>query len=73
MIGDFGGGTSDFSILSLQPPGPAHDGGITILGNDGLAIGGDAFDRLIVRNAVAPQLGQGLRVPVAAGQGAADA
>ncbi|MEQ1870800.1 MAG: Hsp70 family protein [Vicinamibacterales bacterium] len=58
LIGDFGGGTSDFSILSLQPPAAAR-GGITILGNDGLAIGGDAFDRLIVRNAVAPQLGKG--------------
>ena len=30
-----------------------------ILGNDGVAIAGDAFDRLIVRHAVAPQLGKG--------------
>lgn len=59
LIGDFGGGTSDFSILLLLPPTPGRAAGITILGNDGLAIGGDAFDRLIVRNAVAPQLGKG--------------
>ena len=59
LIGDFGGGTSDFSILALQPPSVAGSEGIRILGNDGVAIAGDAFDRLIVRNAVAPQLGKG--------------
>lgn len=59
LIGDFGGGTSDFSVLALQPPGEARADGIRILGNDGLALGGDAFDRVIVRHAVAPQLGKG--------------
>ena len=68
LIGDFGGGTSDFSILALQPLSAvaqrakvegAAGGGITILGSDGLAIGGDRFDQLIVRHAVAPQLGKG--------------
>lgn len=59
LIGDFGGGTSDFSILALQPPAHGEGSGVAILGNDGLAIGGDAFDRLIVRHAVAPQLGKG--------------
>jgi hypothetical chaperone protein len=59
LIGDFGGGTSDFSILSLRPSTADGIPGITILGNDGLAIGGDAFDRVIVRHAVAPQLGKG--------------
>jgi len=59
LIGDFGGGTSDFCVLALQPLSAQRDGGITILGSDGLAIGGDRFDQLIVRHAVAPQLGQG--------------
>lgn len=58
LIGDFGGGTSDFSVLALEPPTPSGRG-ITILGNDGVAIAGDAFDRTIVRHAVAPQLGKG--------------
>lgn len=58
LIGDFGGGTSDFSILALQPLSAGADG-ISILGSDGLAIGGDRFDQLIVRHAVAPQLGHG--------------
>ena len=59
LIGDFGGGTSDFSILALQPPSVMAGRGVTILGNDGVAIAGDAFDRAIVRHAVAPQLGKG--------------
>lgn len=59
LIGDFGGGTSDFSILSMQPPSVTGSDAITILGNDGLAIGGDRFDQLIVRHAVSPQLGKG--------------
>jgi hypothetical chaperone protein len=57
LIGDFGGGTSDFSLLSLEPSG-GPTGGVTILGNDGIAVAGDAFDRAIVRHAVAPQLGK---------------
>ncbi|MEO8680411.1 MAG: Hsp70 family protein [Vicinamibacterales bacterium] len=59
LIGDFGGGTSDFSILALEPAIAAGSNGIAILGNDGVAIAGDAFDRLIVQHAVAPQLGKG--------------
>ncbi len=59
LIGDFGGGTSDFSLLALEPPSATPGAGITILGNDGVAIAGDAFDRAIVRHAVAPQLGKG--------------
>ena len=59
LIGDFGGGTSDFSILLLQPPTVTGAEGISILGSDGLAIGGDRFDQLIVKHAVAPQLGKG--------------
>jgi hypothetical chaperone protein len=59
LIGDFGGGTSDFSLLALEPATPGKASGVTILGNDGVAIAGDAFDRAIVRHAVAPQLGKG--------------
>lgn len=58
LIGDFGGGTSDFSLLALEPPAAGRHG-VTILGNDGIAVAGDAFDRAIVRHAVAPQLGKG--------------
>ena len=58
LVGDFGGGTSDFSIL---PVGPSVRTQVSreILGNDGVAIAGDAFDRQIVRHLVAPALGFG--------------
>jgi hypothetical chaperone protein len=59
LIADFGGGTSDFSLLSLAPNDSTQTGRIDILGNDGLAFAGDVFDRAIVRHAVAPRLGQG--------------
>jgi hypothetical chaperone protein len=60
LIGDFGGGTSDFSILRVGPTVRRH--GRTradIVGTDGVAIAGDAFDRQIIRNLVAPRLGKG--------------
>ncbi len=60
LIGDFGGGTSDFSVLRVGPTerrrGRARDG---ILGTDGVAVAGDAFDRQIIRKLVAPRLGMG--------------
>jgi hypothetical chaperone protein len=60
LIGDFGGGTSDFSILHVGPGVRAR--GRTkkdIIGTDGVALAGDSFDRKIIRNLVAPRLGKG--------------
>lgn len=60
LIADFGGGTSDFCLLHVGPGARVErgeDGGI--LGTEGVAIAGDAFDARIVRNAVAPELGYG--------------
>jgi len=59
LVGDFGGGTSDFSILPVGPGLRDGAGKREILGNDGVAIAGDAFDRQIVRHLVAPALGFG--------------
>jgi hypothetical chaperone protein len=60
LIGDFGGGTSDFSILRVGPSqrrrGRDRE---DIVGTDGVAIAGDAFDRQIIRKLVAPRLGLG--------------
>ncbi len=60
LVADFGGGTSDFSIVRLRPPSaaPSHER-YQILANDGVAIAGDAFDGEIVRRLVAPELGRG--------------
>ena len=53
VIGDFGGGTSDFSLLRVGPRTRS------ILGTEGVALAGDAFDSRMVRNLVSPMLGLG--------------
>jgi hypothetical chaperone protein len=52
LIGDFGGGTSDFSLLRLGPGGQRE-----VLGTSGLPFAGDAFDARLVRKLVSPALG----------------
>ncbi len=56
LIGDFGGGTSDFSILRFEP---GRQGGVTPLGHAGIGIAGDVFDFRIIDRAIAPLLGKG--------------
>src|SRR5687768_8947499 len=69
LVGDFGGGTSDFSILPVGPGARASASrSREILGNDGVAIAGDAFDRQIVRHLVAPALGYGSEYQAAPGK-----
>lgn len=60
MIGDFGGGTSDFSLLRVGP-GVRRQGSNSrpVLGNEGLSLAGDAFDARIIRHLVSPALGAG--------------
>jgi len=58
LIADFGGGTSDFSLIRLQPgsaTGQKHE----IVATSGVPIGGDTFDASIVRHLVSPMLGLG--------------
>ncbi len=52
LIGDFGGGTSDFSLLRVGGEKTRK-----VLGNSGLGFAGDAFDARIVRRLVSPSLG----------------
>lgn len=60
LIGDFGGGTSDFCLVRLGPTARrAGDRRDTILGVDGVPIAGGTFDGRIVRAVVAPRLGLG--------------
>lgn len=58
LIGDFGGGTSDFSLLRVGP-GIVNAGRTDrdLLGNAGVGVAGDAFDAQIVRHLVSPTLG----------------
>ena len=58
LIGDFGGGTSDFSLVQVGPNvrqrgRKAQD----LLGNSGVGLAGDAFDARIIRKLVSPALG----------------
>ena len=51
LVGDFGGGTTDFSLLRMV-------GGTTeVLGTTGVGLAGDSFDANIVRYLVSPALG----------------
>jgi hypothetical chaperone protein len=63
LIGDFGGGTSDFSLVQVGPTiqrrGRTPD---DLLGNAGVGIAGDAFDAKIVRKLVSPALGAGTQL-----------
>jgi hypothetical chaperone protein len=59
LIGDFGGGTSDFSVLHLVPG--AQRAQAEVLGTSGVGVAGDAFDAKLVRERVAPALGRGTR------------
>lgn len=56
LVGDFGGGTSDFSILHFKvaPTGISAEA----LGHSGLGIAGDTFDYRIIDNVVSPRLGK---------------
>jgi hypothetical chaperone protein len=58
LVADFGGGTSDFSLLPVGPSYRNSKERRRILGNDGVGLAGDAFDAKIVRHLVSPLLGQ---------------
>ena len=57
LVADFGGGTSDFSIMRFS----RHDGRLKAepLAHSGVGIAGDTFDYRIVDHVVAPRLGKG--------------
>jgi hypothetical chaperone protein len=57
MVADFGGGTSDFSIVRFRRErGEVRS---AALANSGAPVAGDAFDYRIIDNLVSPELGKG--------------
>src|SRR5215813_7000526 len=58
LIGDFGGGTSDFTLTQLGPSRKASSEN-PVIGTSGVAIAGDTFDSRIMMQLVAPKLGLG--------------
>jgi hypothetical chaperone protein len=59
LIGDFGGGTSDFSLLRFCPSAHRHEERTELLATSGVGLAGDAFDARLVRHLVSPHLGAG--------------
>jgi hypothetical chaperone protein len=59
LIGDFGGGTSDFSLLRLRPHAREPEQRTELLATSGVGLAGDAFDARLVRHLVSPHLGAG--------------
>jgi hypothetical chaperone protein len=57
LIGDFGGGTSDFSLLRLRPNAAQQELQTELLATSGVGLAGDAFDARLVRHLVSPHLG----------------
>ena len=57
LVADFGGGTSDFSIVRFEQ----KDGHLTStpLARSGVGVAGDAFDYRIIDQLVSPELGKG--------------
>jgi hypothetical chaperone protein len=54
LIADFGGGTSDFSLMRVGPKlTPA------VLATSGVAVAGDSFDARLIDHVVAPAVGRG--------------
>ena len=57
LVADFGGGTSDFSVVRFEP---SSDGlRSTPLARSGVGVAGDAFDYRIIDQVVSPDLGKG--------------
>ena len=57
LVADFGGGTSDFSLVRFERLAGKLKS--TALSNAGVGVAGDAFDYRIIDNLVSPKLGKG--------------
>ena len=62
LVGDFGAGTSDFTVMDL---GPSRRGARSragdVVGSGGVRIGGDSFDAAIMKHALLPLFGGGAK------------
>jgi hypothetical chaperone protein len=57
---DFGGGTSDFSLVRVGPSVRRRGrSAADLLGNAGLGVAGDSFDAKLIRHLLSPALGAG--------------
>jgi hypothetical chaperone protein len=59
LVGDFGGGTTDFTLVRVGPDARRGNSQEMVLASAGVGIAGDSFDAKLVRHLVAPLLGRG--------------
>jgi hypothetical chaperone protein len=59
VVADYGGGTTDFSVIRVGGTGAAQ-----VLATGGIGVSGDAFDARVIDAVVAPALGRGSRYRV---------
>ena len=57
VVADFGGGTTDFTVVRV---GPGYPSG-AVLATGGIGVSGDAFDARVIDAVVAPAFGRGTR------------
>jgi hypothetical chaperone protein len=57
LVADFGGGTTDFSLIRFETEGGKLTA--TPIGQSGVGIAGDQFDARIIDQLVAPEIGKG--------------
>ena len=64
LIGDFGGGTSDFTIMKVKGGRPhrGYDSRKNILSLNGVYVGGDTFDSQIMREKIALYFGKDVTI-----------
>jgi len=65
LVGDFGGGTSDFTVMRMRKEGYEPS---DVLAIGGVAVAGDAFDGAIMRHHVSRHLGSEVQYRVPMGQ-----
>ncbi|WP_353185475.1 Hsp70 family protein [Bosea sp. (in: a-proteobacteria)] len=58
LVADFGGGTSDFSVMRFEPGARGELEAIP-LSHAGVGVAGDTFDYRLIEHAVSPALGKG--------------
>ncbi len=62
LVADFGGGTSDFSLMKLRPEAVGlKDRSSDMLASDGIYIGGDSFESDIMWSKGTPHFGRGVK------------
>src|SRR5215472_12413248 len=59
LVADFGGGTTDFTLVRVGPDARRRNSQQRVLASAGVGIAGDSFDAKFVRHLVAPLLGRG--------------